>query len=363
VDLPGAAGVESGLSLAEIGFRLVPMYANSTSVIGALAAGAGVLQKYEISGDAPPAFLFDSDRNNRVGDFDMPDATYILNAGITRVAVWAQGDISYDLSPIIAHYRGAGIEIINFCDDEIINRETRQDIPVRGAPMHDFPMPDIHIREKEKRSPFGRIIGIVILIAITAFIFSSRIEGFFVRRNFSESATSLLNLDEPIQIATSGEINMRVGDTNVRIEKVAEYSITGRVVGTSRYSFGIRGELSPYDVGLAWGPLSDIAVDDRISWRSSQRWLTFRTNDFALLPLISINSSNTHLIPANNDIRRLLRHIRRNDVVRLEGYLVQAHYTDRGHSITIPTSTSRYDTGNGACEQMYVTSVTWLRQN
>jgi len=151
VDLPGATSVESGLALAELGFQPVPLYngineqnigglrevVNNAPIIDALLAGSECLKKYKIGEDALPVFMLDYNRNEQIPisldmydnrwsiePEDMPDASYIKNAGINRVAVWTKGEVRSDLIPIIDSYRDMGIEIVTFCDGKIMRRET-----------------------------------------------------------------------------------------------------------------------------------------------------------------------------------------------------------------------------------------------
>jgi len=59
-------------------------------------------------------------------------------------------------------------------------------------------------------------------------------------------------------------------------------------------------------------------------------------------------------VPANGRVWKALKGLRVGSVVNLEGLLVDIETTDHG---TIKTSLSRDDTGAGACEILYVESV------
>ena len=61
-----------------------------------------------------------------------------------------------------------------------------------------------------------------------------------------------------------------------------------------------------------------------------------------------------HLIPANEAAAEALRRVRKDDRVRIDGWLVEAEATDgwRWRS-----STTREDSGAGACEVIYVCSI------
>ena len=61
------------------------------------------------------------------------------------------------------------------------------------------------------------------------------------------------------------------------------------------------------------------------------------------------------MLPANDEVARALRAVRKDDTVRIDGWLVQAEAADgwRWRS-----STTREDTGAGACELVYVCRIT-----
>jgi len=76
--------------------------------------------------------------------------------------------------------------------------------------------------------------------------------------------------------------------------------------------------------------------------------------------------SNNHLLAADPALRRQLRELRRGDQIALRGYLAgyghnQATGTGSGQSYWRGTSVSRDDTGNGACETLFVTDLQVLR--
>ncbi|HQO16731.1 MAG TPA: hypothetical protein PLG02_07185, partial [Methylotenera sp.] len=69
---------------------------------------------------------------------------------------------------------------------------------------------------------------------------------------------------------------------------------------------------------------------------------------------IEIHSANMHIIPANDSVKRQLSNVRQGQLVKIKGLLIEARRPDgwRWRS-----SLSREDTGNGACELMYVTEL------
>ena len=72
-----------------------------------------------------------------------------------------------------------------------------------------------------------------------------------------------------------------------------------------------------------------------------------RTRSFA-------TATNLHIIPADAAIARVCKSLRRGELIRLEGQLVEATGPEIG---TWRSSLRRDDTGKGACELLLVESV------
>ena len=70
--------------------------------------------------------------------------------------------------------------------------------------------------------------------------------------------------------------------------------------------------------------------------------------------LLMANSSNMHMIPANRDVEKRLKSARVGAIIELSGYLVGIQ--ERGQWTWV-TSLSRTDTGDGACEIVWVERV------
>lgn len=138
-----------------------------------------------------------------------------------------------------------------------------------------------------------------------------------------------------------------------RLEPRARFELRARVLSREDYRWSEGADLSPVDLALGWGAMSDQAVLDRIEISQGGRWYHTRYEHPAPLPDREIirQSSNMHIIPADALVRKRLRAIRRGDIVHARGYLVDA---DHQSGFRWNTSLSRDDTGNGACELFYV---------
>lgn len=135
----------------------------------------------------------------------------------------------------------------------------------------------------------------------------------------------------------------------------AHYRVTARVLATEQYRFDAIADLTPQDVALGWGPMSDNRVLAGIDISQDNRFYFWRARR-PVLPreVIVAHSANTHLIPTSQAVARLLERLRPGEVVTLRGELVDGRRDD---GLRINTSLSRTDQGAGACEVLLVTDV------
>lgn len=136
----------------------------------------------------------------------------------------------------------------------------------------------------------------------------------------------------------------------------AEFDIQAQVLSRETYYLGIESDLSPIDLALGWARMSDQSITDQIEIRQSGRWYYTRYKLPPPLPAQEIirNSANMHMIPATVSIEKALKSLRPGEVVRLRGFLVDV---DHPSGWKWRTSLTREDTGQGACELVYVEDV------
>ena len=154
-------------------------------------------------------------------------------------------------------------------------------------------------------------------------------------------------------------ISRRIEGGSVSITPLAEYEISGVVVSKKSYSDDWEGEISPVDLAIAWGKMAEAPFDRYITFSHGYRWYHYqwkKGGPFDVLYIIT-HSANNHIIPADENIRRALKTIKKRDGVVMKGYLVNLKGTYNGREVWWKTSLSRSDTGNGSCELFYVSKV------
>jgi hypothetical protein len=165
---------------------------------------------------------------------------------------------------------------------------------------------------------------------------------------------------EPEQTATREKpFYATVNDVEYLIEPEYAYDLTGMIVsyrhheGNSRMHLQANDHLNMADVCVVWGDNTKSELQKLDFWngiftcnvftRDMQAWESFDMNQL----------SNNHLISDDDFIRRQTRKIQIGDQVRVRGYLASYSNPSGGKR---GTSTTRTDTGDGACETVFVES-------
>lgn len=162
---------------------------------------------------------------------------------------------------------------------------------------------------------------------------------------------------EPLQGALSEEVAAIVIN-GWNLKPLASYSVKARVLAVKRYRSDPTSDLSPYDVLIGWGPMSDSVNLEQIRFSQRNRFGYWHHGPETTLSAAEISrcQANTHLIPATAEIQSRMGRIREGSIVSLRGKLVEAQRAD-GMGTPWRSSLTRHDTGDGACEILLVESL------
>lgn len=163
-------------------------------------------------------------------------------------------------------------------------------------------------------------------------------------------------IPEPIQKETTGTRIIENNGKQYTINFIAEYTLTGRVVTTYPYfNNSTYSKLIPLDIGVIWGEAALEKNYKKTTYFSDgTRSLNFYCTNMSTCQNHEL--SNNHLLPENKKIKREIFLIKPGDYIKIEGYLIEITGSDYSQR----SSTTRNDTGDGACEIIYVTNITWL---
>jgi hypothetical protein len=192
-----------------------------------------------------------------------------------------------------------------------------------------------------------RLALILLLVALAGAI------NAFVHRPIVQQSGVLVQ-DAPQQSDPISRTPTRIGD--FELTPLADFSIDARVLSRADYRLGTESELSPTDLALGWGRMSDSAVIAQLDISQSARFYSYRWKQEPPIPAreILVSSANMHLIPADPTIAASIARVRVGELIALRGHLVEASRRDgwRWRS-----SLRRDDSGAGACELVLVDSI------
>lgn len=177
----------------------------------------------------------------------------------------------------------------------------------------------------------------------------------------------------PVQVVYEGSpriITEEYGEFIYRITPRASYRIPGVVVSLHHSdSFtDISHEFDPWntmDICVVWGPNITTGGYTMVTYDHGDFTCYYRWSGENDPPFSGNFLANNHMIPANPLVADQIRSLSVGDQIIIEGDLVDYSVSGKegekyGHR---NTSMTREDSGNGACEIIYASSVTILERN
>jgi len=179
--------------------------------------------------------------------------------------------------------------------------------------------PTYHEHRSFNLMQHSKMMLIVVLISMLAigsyyayrYIDNKMLEARWDELDFSE-------VEKPyILRGTQESFTVTAKGTTYTVTPKGEYK--AKVIVLKKTNMNDRAKLSPMDMGVGWGALTDPDVMKKFSFRHGNRVLLVRctscTSD-------EWDYANTHLIPANENVYKGLKEVRDKDIVYLEGQLV-----------------------------------------
>jgi len=170
------------------------------------------------------------------------------------------------------------------------------------------------------------------------------------------------NLEEPQQSPVSEpEFTTEVNGQQYTIQPKFSYELDGVIVSYhDADAFGDiwhhkrwKDFLNLRDLCVIWGKNVETGVYQNMKF-SNDSWTCWASwPDSATGALFAMNAlSNNHLLSDNDQVKTALMKAEPGDHIRLKGIL--AEYANKSNGFQRGTSTTRDDTGNGACETIYL---------
>lgn len=164
---------------------------------------------------------------------------------------------------------------------------------------------------------------------------------------------------DPLQEETEASIvETDFKGVHYKITPEYEYAIEGLVVSANDndvwYSrFRERDPLNTRDFCIIWGENLSSGNYLEAKFKTEEFYCSW----FSKASLNSLQISNNHIIPINDEIYQKARQVKVGDQVRITGQLASYVADSEAGKITRQTSVNRTDVGNGACETIYAQNV------
>lgn len=186
------------------------------------------------------------------------------------------------------------------------------------------------------------------------------IVSFWNRNDFPDSMQFSSDIhQEPIQTPVEqAPFDVSINQRTYQIEPLFEYELYGMVVsyqhhdGDSMLHAAWNDHLNMLDLCVVWDQSATTPYLSELDFWNGQFTCFVNTRDQAAWDSFNMDQlSNNHLISVDPYIRKQVKKVRIGDQVRVRGWLSRYQYPGGG---VRGTSTTRTDSGNGACETIYV---------
>ncbi|MFH0924112.1 MAG: hypothetical protein V1872_00515 [bacterium] len=210
------------------------------------------------------------------------------------------------------------------------------------------------------------LVKLILLVSTILFI-----AAFFQKDKLQDNKDVLEQLyQEPIQTKVDvAPFEKRVNEITYTITPLYFYELYGMVVSYHHskswwdiYHYRMwKDFINIKDICVVWGDNIKTEVYKEMKF-SSDPWTCFWKwpNQEIGAKFQSMCLSNNHLVSENKELNKEIMKVRKGDQIYLKGYL--ARYSHSNNSFYRGTSTVRTDTGNGACETIYLEDFRILKK-
>lgn len=146
-----------------------------------------------------------------------------------------------------------------------------------------------------------------------------------------------------------------------KFEPLFDYEVSGVVFGVSHKFSSRLSDVMAADIGMVWGENAAKEHYRKVRFRTMLNYSEVYWRDGVNFNLAEFG--NTHVVTCDKAAFRAVKAIKTGDQARLRGWLVNAEIvsepgeTDPAKVMRLPSSVSRKDKGEGACEVLYVKSA------
>lgn len=130
-----------------------------------------------------------------------------------------------------------------------------------------------------------------------------------------------------------------------------------RILGSKEYNDDEQAKFSPIDFAVTRGMFTAPDIARQISINQYDRYLNWKMPRPPIHPRLATQLvSNMHIVPANPEVAAQIKQVKRGDLIRLEGDLVQINDRD----LVWKSALDWNGVGDGACRLIRVDSIQWI---
>ena len=139
------------------------------------------------------------------------------------------------------------------------------------------------------------------------------------------------------------------------VTPTANFNITAKILSKRHYKQGGFSQLSPIDIVVGWGKMSDEAVIDKLKIKQSNRLFWIKGEKLPISEKeAQTHSANIHIIPKTSKILNRVNKIKQGEIVTISGKLVNVSSSDGSNWVS---SLSRSDWGARSAEILLVENI------
>lgn len=223
-------------------------------------------------------------------------------------------------------------------------------------------------KRMEQRGRYSLIFSIskyCFLFSILFYLICVYVETKFPDADFYDKSV----LKNPVQYKTDKKpFFVKEGGINYFINPKYEYSLEGVVVSFHNthawwdvyHKSSWKDYINIKDLCVIWGANVSSEIYKKIHFSSGSWTCYVQWDDYETGRIFSMSSlSNNHILSSSKSIKKLLKDVSIGDHIKFNGYLSEYSH-DQG--FFRGTSVTRFDTGNGACETVFLSDFEIIKK-
>ena len=217
---------------------------------------------------------------------------------------------------------------------------------------------------------FKIAIGLLIIFVLIHLYKDS--DGFVKVSKEYEYVESLKNIKKPKHNPETGGTTIVVDGENIEVTYLASVDISGRVsIMQKCFEHNLQNKISPIDLIISWGDLAKNKNSNLVNWseageRGYQYYISAEAmqENPQLINIVKSSHAHLSLVPANKEIKSLIKMIKQDDYIRMEGFVVSLNCEKKnGGTFRWHSGYSKSNFAGGKSKLFLVTKIVWLEAN